>query len=441
MQKITISAQTIDTHYAVLNRIGGLGDQPQDGFSRAAYSDEETAAMQYIEQQAMQAGLTTRWDAIGNLCVETKQDHADWVECGSHVDTVSQGGNFDGLAGVVAGLVAIIACKDLKRAHGLRLRVWRGEESASFGITSIGAYAAFGQLSASHLEASYDGQSLAQAMLAQDAQPHTIQAGKASINQHELDHILAHIELHIEQGIVLEKEGVDIGIVSGIRASARFWVSLEGEFDHSGATPMGTKYRKDSHLALAYILVGLDQLLKEYQSKTPQLDLVQTIGHINNHAEHNAQKQATAQHAISKVSGYAYFSFEVRSCDDQLRQRYLEEAKAFIKKTAATFVVQANIQTISQSTGVPKLDAQLQQQSQHICDAFGYRHRSLASGAWHDAALVAQQQQSRLKNVPVAMIFIPCLKGKSHAPEEFSSSQQIAKGASVLATLMQQGHE
>lgn len=433
-----ISAQEIARHYEVLNRMGCLSDDPKDGFNRAAYSDDETAVMQYFATQATQAGLLTRWDSIGNLNIETKQGHTHWVECGSHVDTVSQGGNFDGLAGVVAGFVAIVACKDLSRSHGLRLRIWRGEESASFGITSIGAYAAFGQLTAKHLEARHAGKHLAQAMLAQGAQPKVIEASIPTIQQDELDHILAHIELHIEQGIILEKENLDIGIVSGIRASARFWVTLQGEFDHSGATPMGTNFRKDSHLALAYTLVALDQLLQRYQAEDAALDLVQTIGHINNHAERNAAHPAATQHAVSKISGYAYFSFEVRSCDDELRQRYLTEAKALIQSTAREFAVTADIQTLSESTGVRQLDDRLQQQSQQLCDALGYRHRRLASGAWHDAALVAQQIQSTQHTVPVGMIFVPCRKGKSHSPEEFSSAEQIAKGASLLASLMQQ---
>jgi len=438
IESTIISPQTIETHYAVLNRIGALGDHPNAGFHRAAYSDEETTIMDYFAEQAEQIGLITRWDDVGNLFIETtgKQDH--WIECGSHVDTVPAGGNYDGLAGIVAGFAAIAALNQKPRTHGLRLRIWRGEESASFGITSIGASAALGRLSADSLDARHAGRSLAQAMREQKADPSLIESGQATINENELDQISAHLELHIEQGIVLEKEALDIGIVSGIRASSRDWVTLHGAFDHSGATPMGKAYRQDTNLALAHILVTLDKLLSSYQQRNSQLDLVQTIGHINSNAEKNKHDKELYNNAISKVSGYAYFSFEIRSCDDTLRNKYKLEAMQIIQQTAASFGVSVQIENISNSSGVKALDQPLQTKMQNICESLNYRHRTLPSGAWHDAALIAQQQHSDQITIPTAMIFIPCLNGKSHSPEEFASNEQIAKGASVLATLMDQ---
>lgn len=433
-----ISPPEIETHYHVLNRIGALGNQSCAGFNRAAYSDEESAVMNYFAEQAEQIGLTTRWDAAGNLFIETTERHDHWIECGSHVDTVPSGGNFDGLAGIVAGFAAIKALHKKPRTHGLRLRIWRGEESASFGITSIGASAALGRLSADALNKRHAGRPLAQAMQEQGADAASIASGETTIKQNELDQISAHLELHIEQGIVLEKEGLDIGIVSGIRASSRDWVTLNGAFDHSGATPMGSDYRRDANLALAHIMVALDKLFSSYQQKNSQLDLVQTIGHINSNAEKNTHDHELYNNAISKVSGYAYFSFELRSCDDKLRNRYKQEAVQTIQQTAASFGVTAHIENISNSAGVKALHQPLQREMQSICESLDYSYRTLPSGAWHDAALMAQQQRSDQTTIPVGMIFIPCLNGKSHSPEEFASSEQIAKGASVLATLMMQ---
>ncbi len=433
-----ISPQDIQAHYNILNRIGCLGDQPDKGFTRAAYSDEETAVLAYFATQAELIGLHTDWDAVGNLCIETKDKHEHWVECGSHVDTVPAGGNFDGLAGIVAGFVAIAALNQLPRAYGLRLRIWRGEESASFGITSIGASAALGLLPADSLNNRHAGRSLAEAIREQGADPKFIEQRQSTISQCELDHIAAHIELHIEQGIVLEKETLDIGIVSGIRASSRSWISLQGEFDHSGATPMGKTYRRDTNLALAHILVALDDLFSSYQKENPSIDLVQTIGHINSNKEKNEHDDELYNNAISKVSGYAYFSYELRSCDDILRNSYKKEAMQTVQNIAASFGVTVEVESVSNSSGVKALNQPLQQRMRSICETLHYKHRTLASGAWHDAALIAQQKRSDQSNIPVAMIFIPCLKGKSHSPEEFSSYEQIAKGASLLANLMQQ---
>ncbi len=434
----TITPQEIEAHYSVLNRIGVLGDHPNAGFTRAAYSDEESAVMHYFAVQAEQNGLITRWDAAGNLFIETTDRHEQWIECGSHVDTVPAGGNFDGLAGIVAGFVAIATLNQKTRSHGLRLRIWRGEESASFGITSIGASAALGKLSADSLKKRHAGRSLAQAMREQGADPSLIESGQPTIEQNELNQISAHLELHIEQGIVLEKEDKEIGIVSGIRASSRDWITLHGAFDHSGATPMGTTYRRDANLALAYILVALDELFSSYQKENPDIDLVQTIGHINSNREKNEHDKQLYNNAISKVSGYAYFSFELRSCDDILRNRYKQKAMQIIQHIATEYGVSFEIETVSNSSGVKSLDQPIQRRMQSICESLDYSHRTLPSGAWHDAALIAQQTRSDQTTIPTAMIFIPCLNGKSHSPEEFASAEQIAKGASVLATLMQQ---
>jgi len=355
-----ISAQDIADHYAVLNRIGALGEHPSAGFHRAAYSDEETAVMIYFETQAKQAGLNARRDAVGNLFIETTDTQEQWMECGSHVDTVPGGGNFDGLTGVVAGFTAIAALHQKPRSHGLRLRIWRGEESASFGITSIGASAALGTLAASALDKRHAGRSLRQAMQEQGADPNIIASAQRTIEQHEIAQISAHLELHIEQGIVLEKKDVDIGIVTGIRAASRDWVTLHGEFDHSGATPMGKEYRRDANLALAHILVNLDTLFLTHQEEDSGLDLVQTIGHINSNAEKNSHDSELYSNAISKVSGYAYFSYELRSCNDIMRDRYKQKAIQTIQDTAAAFGVRVRIESISNSSAVKALDQSLQ---------------------------------------------------------------------------------
>ena len=179
--------------------------------------------MVYIEQAALAGGLLSHWDKVGNLIIEVPGDHKHWIETGSHMDTVPAGGNYDGTAGVVAGLEAILAIHSSKPElpFGLRLRIWRGEESAAFGITSIGAQAAFGTLDSKSLQNSFQNQSLAQAMESQHADPDFIRSATPTISTAEKDGITAYIELHIEQGKVLEQKQHDIGIVTGIRGSVR----------------------------------------------------------------------------------------------------------------------------------------------------------------------------------------------------------------------------
>ncbi len=430
-----ISPAAISKHYQKLNQIGVCQQDIRQGFDRPAYSDVETQAMAYIEESARLAGLSSRWDAVGNLIIETTGSYSRWVETGSHMDSVSGGGNYDGVAGVVAGLEVLIAAQAASPlTHGLRLRVWRGEESATFGTASLGSWAAVGQLNPDVLQRSHQGVSLQEAMLSQGAKPEFIEQGKATITQAELDDITAHIELHIEQGNLLERKSCDIGVVTGIRGSIRSWVRLHGAFDHSGATPMGSEHRKDANLAMAHMMVELDGLLQRFHARNE--DVVQTFGAVNSHGNHNQRFPLIHKNAVSKVSGFAYFSFEVRSCAAGVAAAYYEQAQALISEVADSFQVEVEIELISESASVPCLDEAVQQTITDVCRK---QHRSydlLVSGAWHDVAVLSKQKKTDGTNIATGLIFIPCLAGISHSAAEYSSAEQIAAGASVLAEVM-----
>jgi len=412
-----------------------MGGDTKNGFNRPAYSDEESCVMQYFAERARASCLNHYLDTLANLVIETSGHFDHWIETGSHVDTVAAGGNYDGLAGVVAGFEALLSVSSsrIPLKHGLRLRIWRGEESASFGITSIGSRAAFAELPAASLQQRYQGKTLAHAMGKQHANPQLIEQMQASISKHEKEQISAYIEMHIEQGKVLENEQLDIGIVTAIRGSRRSWVTLSGAFDHSGATPMGTTYRQDCNLAMAYMHVRLDKLLQSYNRNGSEL--VQTIGMINSSSDMN-EKLLIQTNAVSKVSGLAYFSFEVRGCDAASVAAYCEQAEAVICNTAAEFATQAEIETFSDQSGIPALDQAIQQHATDACKTLNLSHMSMPSGAWHDAAVVAAQQQNSGSTIPTGMIFIPCRDGISHSADEYTSPQAIAAGASVLATTM-----
>jgi N-carbamoyl-L-amino-acid hydrolase len=429
---ISISAKQIEAHYSRLNKIGAV----EHGFHRPAYSDAETAAMLYIEQAAKAGGLLCRWDAAGNLVVETPGKYNHWVETGSHMDTVPAGGNYDGTAGVVAGLEAILAIHSgmPELPFGLRLRIWRGEESAAFDITSIGAQAAFGTLDPKALQNSFQSQSLEQAIRSQHANPDCIHSAKPTISAAEKDGIAAYIELHIEQGKVLEQRQRDIGIVTGIRGSLRRWVRFTGAFDHSGATPMGAEYRKDVNLAMAQTMVQLDKLAADAIAEGQ--DIVQTIGIINSSSDQNNQFPAIFSNAISKVSGFGYFSHEIRSCSAVQAKAFATQADTVIKQTSERIGVSVEIEQFSTADGIPALDTDIQQILIESCQKQDASFTHLPSGAWHDAAVLCSQRKSDGSPIPVGMLFIPCRNGISHSPEEYSSPAQIALGTSVLAQAM-----
>ena len=424
-----VSAEDIEEHYEVLHKIGNLGATLTEGFLRAAYSSEESEAMRYIESAASSFGCESSWDPVGNLSIELPGESSQFVEFASHIDTVPCGGNFDGAAGVVAGLAALKAIAQQKeRKLGVRLRIWRGEEGSTFNVVSIGSRAAFGELPVESLKNSFDGRSLRSAMESQDVELSFIEEGRSTIDEEELDGIAAHFELHIEQGKVLESSNVDIGVVTEIRGTFREWVFFSGAFDHSGATPLGAEHRKDVNLALAHFLVRFDQLSK----KQGEHDLVQTVGVINSNRSFNDSMPALYQNAVPKVSGFLYFSLEVRSSENEFRNSYVDEVHKLLDETVDEFGVSVKREPIVSKDGVGELSSQLIQLSNASCRELGVSSLELPSGAWHDAALLAQKQRSNGEPIPVGMIFIPCKEGVSHNPKEFSSDEQLAKGASVL---------
>ena len=429
---ISVSATQIEAHYSILNKIGAAGHS----FHRPAYSDAETAAMAYIEQAAKAGGLLSRWDAVGNLIIETPGEYNHWVETGSHMDTVPGGGNYDGVAGVVAGLEAILAIHSNKAElpFGLRLRVWRGEESAAFGEASIGSQAAFGLLNPELLNSTNQEKILEQTMESQHADPNCIRSATPAISTAEKDGITAYIELHIEQGKVLEQKKRDIGIVTGIRGSVRRWVRFTGAFDHSGATPMGVEYRQDVNLTMAHTLVELDKLAADAAAKGH--DIVQTTGVINSSSDQNERFAAISSNAVSKVSGFGYFSHEIRSCSAVQTKKIVKQADAVIRQTAEQFGVTVEIEQFSVSDGIPELNTEIQQILTESCRLQDASFTHLPSGAWHDAAVLCSQRKSDGSPIPVGMLFIPCRAGISHSPEEYSSPTQIALGVSVLAQAM-----
>ncbi len=435
-----ISPSNISKHLKELSKIGNLGERLEDGFLRASWSDEETAAMEYIRAQGESAGLQGRYDAVGNLFLSTPFDKeenetstGEVIQIGSHLDTVPRGGLFDGGAGIVAGLEAILAVvkseKALKRR--LELVIWRGEESGTFTTVFKGSKAAFGILDASCLENVYGGVTLRHAIEGQGYDASLIEQGTATLAQDSIDSIAAHFELHIEQATKLEKDNCDIGVVSSIRGPRRFRITLYGEAAHSGATPMGSKYRSDANLCMAHTIVALDGLCSQHIAGGK--DLVQTVGIINTDKAVNARHPEIYESAITKVSPLAYFSLDIRSNNKATLESYTQSALSLIQDKADELSVKVEIERVGSSDPLEQLDPCLQDLLEQSARDLGYSSQRLSSGAGHDVAVVAQQRKSDGTTIPTALVFIPCRKGISHNPMEFATDDAIHKGAMVLA--------
>ncbi|GAB4221578.1 MAG: allantoate deiminase [Spirochaetales bacterium] len=426
----------IEEIFSQLGKIGNVGATPETGFTRAAWSSEETRAMELIQRIAEKAGMQASWDGVGNLFLSTPVQAAETIQVGSHLDTVPHGGNYDGAAGIVAGLDAILQLRPMweKLKRRLELVIWRGEESACYGAVCKGSQAAFGLNDPAILERTYLGQTLEEAIRSQGFDPSYIRDQKPTLSAERVDAIAGHLELHIEQAKRLETDGIPIGVVSSIRGTVRLRVQVTGEANHSGGTPMGIRYRKDANLAMAYMQVALHEECAYALERG--IDIVQTVGVINSDEDYNAKNPIVRENALTKVSPFGYFTLDVRSNDPRFLPGYIETAEEIIRKKAERYNVEVRIERLLSLEPVPSLDTGVREVLEAACRDLKIPYLVMPSGALHDAAVVAGIRKSNGSPIPVGMLFIPCKDGISHNPAEFASAQDIARGAVVLSNAL-----
>lgn len=387
------------------------------GVSRESFGAGENAALQILEQNAKALGLACSWDRLRNLWIHLPQDtlQGPGVIIGSHADSVPQGGNYDGLAGIVAGLLVLlqIRASDTPSPHPVRVLALRGEESAWYGKAYMGSLALFGKLSASELDNPHrsEARTLRQAMISCGIDVGCIERAEPAIDK---QNIVAYLELHIEQGPVMVAREWPVAAVTGIRGNVRHnRIRCIGETGHSGAVPRWL--RKDSVLAMAELLSRLDEHWRVLLQMG--MDLVMTVGICSTRPE---------SHAVSVIPGEVSFSFEVRSQDPQTLQQFyqlmLDECDRIEKARGVRFEFDRKIETAP-----AKVDEHWLNQ---LCEAgtniLGTPLEKIPSGAGHDAAVFANE------GVPAAMLFIRNAHG-SHNPYEEMDLQDFLLGTRVLA--------
>ncbi|WP_042412900.1 hydantoinase/carbamoylase family amidase [Comamonas aquatica] len=386
------------------------------GVTRASYGAGENACARHLEAFARAEGLEVTTDRAGNFVyrdpADTRQGPVIWT--GSHLDSVPQGGNYDGLAGIVAGLLVLIAAKRQGVTLPAPLQVigFRGEESAWFGKAYMGSGALWGKLTAADLalQRREDGVSLGDALAACGADLAAIARQDKLFNPAD---IRAYVELHIEQGPVMVAREIPVGVVSGIRGNVRHnKIECFGEAQHSGVVPRWL--RKDAVFAVSDLIVRLDTHWRALLERGT--DLVVTCGVVQTNP---------AEHSISRVPGYAHFSFEARSKSSDTLEAFYQ-------------LVQAEMASIERERGVKfQLDRRLLSEpavtDPQLCDLMakacrerGIAHERIPSGAGHDAALFANG------GVPSAMVFVRNQHG-SHNPHEAMELSDFMLGTQVMA--------
>jgi N-carbamoyl-L-amino-acid hydrolase len=387
-----------------------------EGISRETYGPGETAAMEVIERLANKHGFVTKWDAARNLIIrlEGREPDLPAVATGSHLDSVPQGGNFDGAAGVIAGLMTLIAASSNgPPLRTMELLVLRGEESAWYGGPCyFGSRAMFGLLTQSDLESTHrvSGNALAHHMAECGVDLTPIKAGQKLIDP---DRFHCWIELHIEQGPVLIAREKPVGLVTGIRGNVRHRsVVCRGEAAHSGAVPRWLRH--DAVLAMSELLMRIDEhwrILLEWGE-----DLVVTSGIVGTNPD---------EHAVSRVPGEVSFALEYRSQDTKTLTSFgsliASECKQIGEKRGVEFDLGEAVYTEPARMN-ESLVALLAGQA----DEAGIPCEVMPSGAGHDSAIFANS------GIPSAMVFVRNDKG-SHNPHEAMDLLDFFAGAEVLS--------
>lgn len=387
-----------------------------DGVTRGGYSPKEDAAHRFVQDYAQQLGLEVQVDRALNTWIghPGTLDAEGAVVVGSHLDSVRQGGNYDGSVGVVGGLITLLALDTAHMKRPVRVVAFRGEESSWFGTCYIGSRAVVGSLESEMLDAysiEYE-KTLRAALQEAGADLQYIESGNPIIDPSTIHQ---YLELHIEQGPALIAAGCPVGAVTGIRGNYRYpTVHWSGEAGHSGAVPR--ELRHDAVLGVAAWLSALEQMWEEEEQRPS--DLVMTAGVLSTDI---------TRHGITRIPEAVKLSLDIRSLDTATLDRVASKAEGMASSIAEQrgLGVSMGIRVDSAPAQIPESFIQL------VCDVaqdFGHKVRRLPSGAGHDAAALAEV------GIPIGMIFIRNENG-SHNPYESIDPADFLAGVDVLAAV------
>ncbi len=394
-----------------------IGALPDGGIRRRALSAEDGEGRSYLIRRMEEAGLTVRVDAAGNIIGRREADRliagtespdaGAAVVLGSHIDTIERAGRYDGIVGVFGAVECVRTLTDegelVKRP--IEVVAFTDEEERFLGF--LGSYAVVGRISPENLTEvrDDDGLLLVDAMRAMNLNPDQIRAA-----ERDRTDIAAFVELHIEQGPLLERDGASIGIVELVKGNYRWEVTVEGKTDHAGA-PLHR--RKDALMTMHGIL----HELIEFRERQGGAETTLTVGRVT--VEPNIE---TTQ------PGMVRFSVDFRSPSSEFLRRASDTLRDLARRFARTEEIGVRCSPVLIEDPV-RFDESVLATIRDAADDLGYRSRTMASGAGHDAQVMASR-------FPSAMIFVPSVDGRSHCPEEFTEQLDIERGVSVLYRTM-----
>jgi N-carbamoyl-L-amino-acid hydrolase len=376
--------------------------------TRVVYSEADLRGRTHVKELCYEAGLKIREDAIGNTFIrwEGSDPQLAPVATGSHIDAIPNAGAYDGVVGVLGGLEAI---RSLQRAgfkprRPIELIIFTSEEPTRFGIGCLGSRMMGGVLTAEQAHALVDKKDRSLDFLRTRAGFR----GNLDSVQLKSGHFHAFVELHIEQGPTLEREGLDLGVVTHIAAPASLRVTIQGVGGHAGAMLMPDRH--DALCAASELILALEMAAKS----TGAVDSVATVGICN-----------VFPSAVNSVPSRVQLEVDIRDIDGPRRDGMIAALKAAAASAAQKRGVTIEFETVNADPPAA-CDAAVMEAVQQAIAACGLSGKRMVSRAYHDSLFVA-------RFAPVAMIFTPCRGGVSHRPDEYASPEWIAGGVEVLA--------
>lgn len=392
---------------SVLDKLASFGGTEQNGSNRLAFSDEDMAARTYFKGLMTEAGLAVREDAFGNIIgrLEGSYSSLPAVATGSHIDTVPNGGHFDGMAGSVASLLAIKRLRERgMMRHPLELIIFQMEESSRFSLATFGSKVMVGKANLEIAAKAKDknGITLPEAMAAKG-----YNFAKLSEAVRKKGELACFLELHIEQSPTLEEKNLPVGVVTAIAAPIRTHVVIEGKASHSGGTAMNN--RQDALVSAAEMVLAVRRVGNAFARK----EIVATVGNLT-----------ISPGAMNVVPGRAELWIDLRGTDRLVMDQAQEAVAKAAKAIEAAYATPVTLNLLGADTPVamtPKIINLMQE----VATELKIPHMPIVSGAGHDTMNIAAIAE-------VGMVFIRCRDGLSHNPCEFATIDDIMAGTAVL---------
>ncbi len=381
---------------------------PAPAVERIVFSEHDLHARAWLKQLCADAGLDVREDAVGNTFIRWQGTSPELpaIATGSHIDAIPHSGRFDGTVGVLGGLEAIRALKEsgFRPKRSIELIHFTSEEPTRFGIGCLGSRLMSGALDPACDTTFRDNEG----RTLREVRTSAGFTGDLSSTRLPVGHYAGFVELHIEQGPLLEKRGVPIGIVTAIAAPASLRILVEGEGGHAGAVLMPTRH--DAFLAAAEIALALEAAARS----TGAIDSVATTGVCE-----------VFPGLVNSVPSRAKLEADIRDIDGSRRDGMIASLETACAEVAARRGVRVTIEVVNRDAPAT-CDPAIVETAAEVCRANDIPCDLMVSRAYHDSLFMA-------RICPTSMIFIPCRNGVSHRPDEYSSPDAIATGTRVLA--------